>query len=103
MNDEEEVWRSNRAQRLGICYKQQGRTCDNKVAYVGLVVLSLVLSYNSNSVAYVGQLCHYTTDNITNDYVLWELPDGILNKDSREDRLSPHYRGPYRVVTSREG
>ena len=44
-----------------------------------------------------------TTDYITNDYVLWELPDGILNKDSREDRLSPHYRGPYRVITSREG
>jgi len=44
-----------------------------------------------------------TTDYIQNDYVLWELPDNMLNKDSREDRLSPHYRGPYRVVTSKEG
>ena len=44
-----------------------------------------------------------TTDYVTNDYVLWELPEGILNKDSREDRLSPHYRGPYRVITSQEG
>ena len=26
-----------------------------------------------------------TTDYMTNDYVLWELPEGILNKDSRED------------------
>ena len=44
-----------------------------------------------------------TTDYIQNDYVLWELPDNMLNKDSREDRLAPHYRGPYRVVTSKEG
>ena len=44
-----------------------------------------------------------TTDYIQNDYVLWELPDNMLDKDSREDRLSPHYRGPYRVITSKEG
>ena len=44
-----------------------------------------------------------TTDYNLNDYVLWELPDNQLAKDSRVDRLSSHYRGPYRVLTSREG
>ena len=44
-----------------------------------------------------------TTDYNLNDYVLWELPDNQLTKDSRKDRLSSHYRGPYRVITSREG
>ena len=34
-----------------------------------------------------------------NSYVLWERPDGILNKDSRPDKLSSHYRGPYRVIS----
>ena len=44
-----------------------------------------------------------TTDYSLNDYVLCELPDNQLAKDSRVDRLSSHYRGPYRVLTSREG
>ena len=33
------------------------------------------------------------------DYVLWEYPESGLARDSRPDRLTPHYRGPYRVVT----
>ena len=33
-----------------------------------------------------------------NDYVLWEYPKSGLSKDSRPDRLTPHYRGPYRVT-----
>ena len=35
-----------------------------------------------------------------NDYVLWEYPEDGLRKDSRPDRLTPHYRGPYRVIQS---
>ena len=35
-----------------------------------------------------------------NDYVLWEYPESGLRKDSRPDRLTPHYRGPYRVIES---
>ena len=35
-----------------------------------------------------------------NSYVLWERPEGILNKDSRPDKLSSHYRGPYRVISN---
>ena len=35
-----------------------------------------------------------------NDYVLWEFPENGLSKDSRPDRLTPHYRGPYRVTRS---
>ena len=38
-----------------------------------------------------------------NDYVLWEYPESNLRKDSRPDRLSSHYRGPYRVISSQEG
>ena len=33
-----------------------------------------------------------------NDYVLWATPENILKTDSRADKLSSHYRGPYRVV-----
>ena len=32
------------------------------------------------------------------DYVLWEYPENGLARDSRPDRLTPHYRGPYRVI-----
>ena len=32
------------------------------------------------------------------DYVLWEYPESGLARDSRPDRLTPHYRGPYRVI-----
>ena len=35
-----------------------------------------------------------------NDYVLWEYPKGGLRKDSRPDRLTPHYSSPYRVIQS---
>ena len=34
-----------------------------------------------------------------NSYVLRERPEGILNKDSRPDKLSSHYRAPYRVIS----
>ena len=44
-----------------------------------------------------------TEDYNINDYVLWEYPDTNLTKDSRPDRLSSHYRGPYRVISSQEG
>ena len=33
-----------------------------------------------------------------NDYDLWASPENILKTDSRADKLSSHYRGPYRVV-----
>ena len=33
-----------------------------------------------------------------NDYVLWAYPENILTQDSRVDKLSSHYRGPYRVI-----
>ena len=42
------------------------------------------------------------TDLELNSYVLWERPEGILNKDSRPDKLSSHYRGPYRVISQQE-
>ena len=32
------------------------------------------------------------------EYVLWEYPEGFTANDSRPDRLSSHYRGPYRVI-----
>ena len=35
-----------------------------------------------------------------NEYVLWEYPESGLARDSRPDRLTPHYRGPYRVIQS---
>ena len=34
-----------------------------------------------------------------NQYVLWEHPEsGMLQGDSRPDKISSHYRGPYRVI-----
>ena len=42
------------------------------------------------------------TDLELNSYVLWERPEGIINKDSRPDKLSSHYRGPYRVISQQE-
>ena len=44
-----------------------------------------------------------TEDYTVNDYVLWEYPESNLRKDSRPDRLSSHYRGPYRVISSQDG
>ena len=35
-----------------------------------------------------------------NVYVLWEYPENGLRKDSRPDRLTPHYRGSYWVIQS---
>ena len=36
-----------------------------------------------------------------NQYVLWEYPEnGMLQRDSRPDKISSHYRGPYRVIKS---
>ena len=37
-----------------------------------------------------------------NDYVLWEYPESGLASDSRPNRLAPHYRGPYRVIQSKD-
>ena len=31
-------------------------------------------------------------------YVLWEHRESGLQQDSRPDKLSPHYRGPYRII-----
>ena len=42
------------------------------------------------------------TDLELNSYVLWERPEGILAKDSRPDKLSSHYRGPYRVIAQKD-
>ena len=36
------------------------------------------------------------------DYVLWEYPESGLRQDSRPNRLTPHYRGPYRVIQSED-
>jgi len=41
-----------------------------------------------------------TPDFNQNEYVLWEYPENGLARDSRPDRLTPHYRGPYRVIQS---
>lgn len=42
-----------------------------------------------------------TVDFAPNQYVLWEYPDnGMLQRDSRPDKISSHYRGPYRVIKS---
>jgi hypothetical protein len=30
--------------------------------------------------------------------VLWEYPENGMEKDSRPNKFSPHYRGPYRVI-----
>ena len=37
-----------------------------------------------------------------NEFVLWEYSESGLIGDSRPNRLSPHYRGPYRVTQSKD-
>ena len=33
------------------------------------------------------------------DYVIYSQPNFFRNTDARQDKLSPHYKGPYQIVT----